>query len=92
LVKNKIDIALVLAVKKLSTAPIFLNLLDFETERDTSENHEIKSLDLKEIHHCGRSFLLYLVSFQSYRSLKKLEQSILLWLLVREHVTRFPLG
>jgi len=38
------------AVSKVLIAPIFWNLRNFETERDTSENYGIKSLDLYEIY------------------------------------------
>jgi len=37
----------VLAVK---TAPFCLNLRNFETERDTSDKHGIKSLDLQDLY------------------------------------------
>jgi len=40
---------MVLAVKKV-TAPIFFNLRTCETEKDTSEKHEKKSLDRQEVH------------------------------------------
>ena len=49
----------------------FLNLRNFETDRDTSEKHEIKLLDLQEIYQFDRAFLSYLVSFQSYGGFKK---------------------
>jgi len=41
-------------------------------ERDTSEKHEIKSLDLPGIYQFDLAFLPYLLSFQSYVGLKKL--------------------
>ena len=60
------------AVKKVLTAPMFLNLRNFWTERDTSEKLEMKSLDLKETYQLDLSFfVVYIVSFQSYRGLKK---------------------
>jgi len=37
---------------------IFFNVHNFKTERDTSEKHEIKSLDLREIYHFNLSFLV----------------------------------
>jgi len=40
----------VLAVKKELTAPMFLNLFNFETERDTSRKHIRNSPDLQEIY------------------------------------------
>ena len=56
----------VLAVKKVLTAQTFVNLPNFETERDTSEKHEIKLLNLQEIYQFDLIFFLsYLVSFQS---------------------------
>jgi len=55
--------ALVLAINKVLTAPFFLkNLRNFETKRDTSEKHGMKSLDLLKIY---QSELFYLISFSS---------------------------
>jgi len=48
----------VLAVKRVFTAPIYLNLRYFETERNTSEKLEIKSLDLHEIYRFDLSFVV----------------------------------
>ena len=48
--------------KKELTAPIFLNLRNFETEGDTSEKHEMKSLDLQDIYQFDL-FFFYLFFF-----------------------------
>jgi len=40
------------------TAPIFSNHLNFETESDMSEKHDIESLDLQTIYECDLSFLV----------------------------------
>jgi len=66
----------VLAAKKVLTAPIFQNLRNFETERECQKSTEWNRQIFK------RSInLTFLVSFL-YGGWKKLERSILSWLLV----------
>jgi len=48
----------VLAVKKVLRAPIFLHLHNFETERYMSEKHGIKSGDLQEIYEFNLRFFV----------------------------------
>jgi len=62
---------------------IFFNLRNVETERYTSEKHELKLLDL-EIYEFDLAFLSDLVSFQSYGSLKQTERAIHFWLLLEQ--------
>jgi len=72
---------LALAVKKVLTAPKFLNLRNFETEtcqESTKYSHQI----FKRYINVDIAFLPHLVSFHSYRGLKK-ERSITFWLLVQ---------
>jgi len=57
----------VLAVLKVFSASMFSNRRNFETESDFKRSINLIS-----------AFLSYLVPFQSYRGLKKLERSILL--------------
>jgi len=62
----------VLAVKREITAPIFLNLQNFETERDRSEKHEIKSLDLQEISQFDLCFIVVSSFVAKLREFKKI--------------------
>jgi len=50
--------------QKYWSLQLFKNLRNFETGRDTPENHRIKSLDFYEIYQSDWFFLPYLVFFQ----------------------------
>jgi len=63
--------------KKALTAPIFVNIRNFETQRDATKQHEIKSLDFQEIYQFDLSFFVVSLFVPKYRSLFKLERSIL---------------
>jgi len=85
----------VLTVKKVVRAPIFLHLLrNFEMERYTEEKHEIKSaLDLQEIYEFDlQLFCCISFFFQSYGSFKKLERAIHFLLLIPSLIADFLRG
>jgi len=62
----------VLAVKKVLRALIFLHLLNFETERYTQEMHGIKSLNLQEIYEFDFSFFVLSRFVQKLQKFKKI--------------------
>jgi len=61
------------AVSKVLTALIFSNSRNFETEGDTPEKHEIKSLDPEEIYQFGLSFLVVSPSVSKLREFEKIK-------------------
>jgi len=70
------------AVNKVLRASIFLHLRNFETERYTQENHEIKSFDLQEINDFDFSFSVVSRFVPKLRKFEKLERAIYFWLMV----------
>ena len=57
--------------QKCICAPIFLNLCNFETERYTSEKHEIKSLDFQEVYEFDLSLFVVSRFVPQLRKFKK---------------------
>jgi len=73
----------VLAVKKVLTAPIFLNPRNFGTKRDRQQSWDQIDRSLEDLAISFRDFLTYLSPSRSYGGLKKIEAVNTFWLLVQ---------
>ena len=67
------NVLYVLAVSNVLTALIFSNSRNSETEGDTPEKNEIKSIDPEEIYQFGLSFLVVSPSVSKVREFEKIK-------------------